>query len=190
MEFLQGSRGPSSDIGPGRGFLGRAGSGGKGTGGGIGGRGGKASRARRAEEPLASATVSTVIPPRAGKRKRHTETRIDCQRRLTRRRGDQATSHLVLHTNTAHDRHTGNTTQPPNTGSSDMEGITPPLVPVAFFSICVYSTFQNGFFCVSGHEILKNFVYFTWEHQKVAVLGSFCVTLCHISSGQIGFFKT
>ena len=71
-----------------------------------------------------------------------------------------------------------------------MEGITPPLVPVAFFSICVYSTFQNGFFCVSGHEILKIFVYFTWEHQKVAVLGSFCVTLCHISSGQIGFFKT
>ena len=77
-----------------------------------------------------------------------------------------------------------------NTGSLDMEGITPPLVPVAFFSICVYSTFQNGFFCVSGHEILKIFVYFTWEHQKVAVLGSFCVTLCHISSGQIGFFKT
>ena len=77
-----------------------------------------------------------------------------------------------------------------NTGSLDMEGITPPLVPVAFFSICVYSTFQNGFFCVSGHEILKIFVYFTWEHKKVAVLGSFCVTLCHISSGQIGFFKT
>ena len=108
VEFLQGSRGPSSDIGPGRGFLGRAGSGGKGTGGGIGGRGGKASRARRAaEEPLASATVSTVIPPRAGKRKRHTETRIDCQRRLTRRRGDTNISHSALHTNTAHDRHTG-----------------------------------------------------------------------------------
>ena len=77
-----------------------------------------------------------------------------------------------------------------NTKSTDMEGTTPPLVPVAFFSICVYSTFQTGFFCVSGHEILKFFVYFTWEHQKVAVLGSFCVTLCHISSGQIGFFKT
>ena len=106
-EFLQGSRGSSSDIGPGRAFLGREGSGGTGTGGGLGGRGGKASRARRAEEPLASAIVSTVIPPRAGKRKRHTETRIDCQR-LTRRRGDTTIPPSVLHTNTAHDRHTGN----------------------------------------------------------------------------------
>ena len=60
-------------------------------------------------EPLASAIASTVIPPRAGKRKRHTETRIDCQRRLTRRRGDTTISHSVLHTNTAHDRHTINT---------------------------------------------------------------------------------
>ena len=52
---------------------------------------------------------STVIPPRAGERKRHTETKIDRQRRLTRRRGDKATSHLALHINTTHDRHTGNT---------------------------------------------------------------------------------
>ena len=70
-----------------------------------------------------------------------------------------------------------------------MEGITPPLVPVAFFSICVYSTFQNGFLCVSGHEILKKFVYFTWEHQKVAVWGHFASLCVTFLVAKLGFSK-
>ena len=59
-----------------------------------------------------------------------------------------------------------------------MEGTAPPAVLNATFLICV-----------SGHEKLKIMVFFTWEHQKVAVLGHFSSLFVIFLVAKLGFSK-